>query len=159
MNEPFEYLQRRVETQRAWHNKKAHWNKVWYYRVEVATLLAGAAVPIVLLWAADDPYWARVIAAVLGGVVVVATAVGKLFKFQENWLQYRTLVENLDREEEHFRNGAADYATADAAERNRLFVERVENVLASTTAQYVATHRAAREAAAAETQPPNGASS
>jgi hypothetical protein len=45
-----------------------------------------------------DPYWAGVLSAVLGGVVVVATSVGKLLKFHENWLQYRTLVEALERE-------------------------------------------------------------
>ena len=36
--------------------------------------------------------------AVLGGVVIVAASVGNLFKFHENWLQYRTLVEALERE-------------------------------------------------------------
>ena len=100
MNGPFEYVERRLEPQRKWHNEKATWNKRRFYTAEVATLLAGAAIPIVNLWVVKDPYWAGLLSAILGGVVVVAASVGKLFKFHENWLQYRTLVEALEREKE-----------------------------------------------------------
>jgi uncharacterized protein DUF4231 len=81
MNETFEYLGRRLEPQRKWHNEKATWNKRCFYTVEVTTLLAGAAIPIVNVWVVKDPYWAGVLSAVLGGVVVVATSVGKLLSF------------------------------------------------------------------------------
>jgi len=151
MNETFEYLERRLEPQRKWHNEKAKWNKRRFYTVEVATLLAGAAIPIINLWLAKDPYWAGVLSAILGGVVVVAASVGKLFKFHENWLQYRTLVEALEREKELYSNGAADYAELDEAERNRLLVERVESILASTTSQFIETHQTARDVGAVRT--------
>ncbi len=61
MNGPFEYVERRLEPQRKWHNEKATWNKRRFYTVEVATLLAGAAIPIVNLWLVEDPYWAGVL--------------------------------------------------------------------------------------------------
>ena len=151
MNETFEYLERRLDPQRKWHNEKAKWNKRRFYTVEVATLLAGAAIPIINLWLAKDPYWAGVLSAILGGVVVVAASVGKLFKFHENWLQYRTLVEALEREKELYSNGAADYAELDEAGRNRLLVERVESILASTTSQFIETHQTARDVGAVRT--------
>jgi hypothetical protein len=97
MNGTFEYLERRLEPQRKWHNEKAKWNKRHFYTVEVATLLAGATIPIVNLWVAKDPFWAGVLSAILGGVVVVAASIGKLFKFHENWLQYRTRGRRHDR--------------------------------------------------------------
>ena len=92
---------------------------------------------------AKDPFWTGVFSAVLGGVVVVAASVGKLFKFHENWLQYRTLVEALEREKELYSVGAGDYAELDEAGRNRLLVERVESILASTTSQFVQNHQSA----------------
>jgi hypothetical protein len=49
---------------------------------------------------AKEPFWTGVFSAVLGGVVVVAASVGNLFKFHENWLQYRALIEALEREKE-----------------------------------------------------------
>ena len=147
MNTPSDYVQRRIEPQRKWHAAKAKWNKQRYYAFEITTLIAGASIPVVNLWAARDTYWAGVLSAILGGIVVIATAVGKLCKFQENWLQYRALVETLDHELEVYRNGVADYAKVEQAERDRLLVERVENLLAANTSRYVATHRGANDAA------------
>ena len=142
MAETFEYLSRRVEAQREWHSQKAAWNKRWFYRMETTTLVAAAAIPFVNLLFAHRPASAGVLSAFLGGVVVVAAAIGKLYKFHENWLQYRSLVETLDREKEFYLNAAADYAEGNGARRNQLLVERVENILAATTSQFVAAHRA-----------------
>lgn len=150
MSEPSDYLQRRVVTQREWHSVKATWNKRRYYGVEIMTLLAGAAIPVVNLWVADP----RVLSGILGGVIVVAAGVGKLFKFQENWLQFRTLAEALEREEELYKTGVADYAGADDARRGGLLVERVENILAGSVSQFIAMHRAAREGAPSNEDPP-----
>ena len=151
MNQTFEYVERRLEPQRKWHNEKAKWNKRRFYIVEVATLLAGAAIPVVNLWLVHDAFWAGVLSAILGGVVVVAASVGKLFKFHENWLQYRTLVEALEREKELYSVAATDYAEADEAGRNRLLVERVENLIANTTSQFIETHQSARDVGAVGT--------
>src|SRR5215210_7766046 len=113
MNEPFEYLQRRLERQRKWHNEKAKSNKRWFYLTETVTLVAGAAIPIVNLLLVGHAFRAGVASAALGGAVVIAAALGKLFKFHENWLQFRGVVEALEREEELYKSNAADYAKAD----------------------------------------------
>ena len=63
--------------------------------------------------------------AVLGRVVVVAVSVGNLFKFHQNWLQYRTLVEALEQEKELHSVPGGEYAEADEEGRNRLLLERV----------------------------------
>jgi Protein of unknown function (DUF4231) len=150
MSETFEYIQRRLEPQEKWHGERARRSKCLFYATEVATLLAGAAIPVVNLWVVKDAYLAGVLSAILGGAVVVVVAIGKLFKFHENWLQYRTLVETLEREKQLYLAGAADYATIDKAGRERLLVERIENLLASTTSQFVETHRSAQTSAATE---------
>ena len=81
MNETFEYVERRLEPQRKWHNEKATWNKRGFYTAEVATLLAGATIPVVNLWVAKDPFWTGVFSAVPDGVVIVATSVGSSSSF------------------------------------------------------------------------------
>ena len=142
MDPAFDYLERRVEDQRQWHSTKATWNKRWFYRLEITTLAAGAAIPVINILSVNHPFRVGVLSGILGAVVVVAAAVGKLFKFHENWLQYRTLAETLAREKELYLNGSADYAGMELAKRNQLLVERVENILSATTSQFVATHRA-----------------
>lgn len=156
MSEPFDYLQRRLEVQLQWHSARATWNKRRFYFAEITTLLAGAAIPVVNLWITGSNL-SRVLSGILGGVIVVAAGIGKLFKFQENWLQFRTLAEALEREAEYYKTGVADYAAADEAGRNRLLVERVENILAGSVSQFVATHRAVRDGALAkENETQNG---
>jgi hypothetical protein len=142
MSAQFDYVQRRLEPQEKWHDERAKLNKWLFYTVEVATVLAGAAIPLVNLWAVKDAYLAGVLSAIFGGVVVVAAAIGKLFKFHDNWLHYRALVEALAREKELYTAGAGDYAAVNTGDRNRLLVERVENLLANKTAQFLETHQA-----------------
>ncbi len=141
MSAPFDYLNHRLEPQQQWHDARAKLNKRLFFTAEVATLLAGAAIPVVNLWVIKDAYLAGILSAILGGVVVVAAAVGKLFKFHDNWLYYRALVEALAREKELYSAGAGDYAALDGSDRNRILVERVENLIANKTAQFVETQR------------------
>ena len=148
MPESFDYPERRLKSQRDWHSRAARWNKHRFYFMEIATLLAGAAIPVINLWIVQDAHLAGLLSAILGGIVVLAAGITRLFKFQENWLQYRALVDALDREQEHYRIGAGEYARVDEAGRSRLFVERIEGLLASTTSQYITTHRAAPAAEA-----------
>lgn len=138
----FDYPVRRIDGQAAWHSKKATWNKRRYYAFEIATLVAGALIPIVNVWAGAGSTTVRTWSAILGGVVVVAAGVSKLFKFQENWLQYRAIAESLTRERELFAARAGDYADDDEIKRRALLVERAETLLANVTAQFIASHRA-----------------
>jgi len=156
LDDPFDYIERRVTPQRKWHAAKARWNRRRFHAMEITTLVAGALIPIVNLLGLAT-FWAGLFSGLLGGLVVIATALGKLFKFHENWLQYRALVETLDREVELYVNSVADYASGGQTDRNRLFVERVENLLATNTANYVATQRGNKvPASAASTRTTNG---
>ena len=151
MNEPavpeaFDYPERRLESQRHWHSGKATWNKRRFYATEIVTMLAGAAIPIVNVWGAPAAPEVRVTSTILGAMVVLSAGVARLFKFQENWLQFRAVAEALDREREFHAQKVADYALDDDAKRHALLVERVEALLATTTAQFLATHRSATSA-------------
>ena len=145
MSTEFEYLQRRLEPQERWHDERAKLNKRLFYTAEVATLLAGAAIPVVNLWVVKDAYLAGVPSAILGGIVVLAAAIGKLFKFHENWLHYRALVEALAREKELYSVGAGDYAAVDETGRNRLLVERVGKPYRQRPQQFIETTKRIRK--------------
>jgi hypothetical protein len=71
-------------------------------------------------------------------------------KFHKNWLQHRALVEALEREKELHSVGAGKYAEAHEVGRNRLLVERIENILANTIWQFIETHQSARDTGSSE---------
>ena len=157
MNTPEpDYLARRLDAQYDWHSKKARFNKQWYLALEITTMAAGACIPIVnVLPANDGTVWQRVGSAVLAALVVFAAGISKLFKFEETWLRYRAIAENLERERELFVAGLGDYGNADPQKRLGSLVDRVELLLADQTAQFLASQRTAREspgAAGAETK-------
>lgn len=142
-----EYLTRRLDTQTAWHERKARFNKHWYHALEIAMMVAGACIPLVnVIPAADGAAWQRIASAALAGVVVFAAGISKLFKFQETWLRYRSIAENLVRERELFVARLGDYGHADGQKRLAILVDRVEWLLAEQTAQFLASQRTAREA-------------
>jgi hypothetical protein len=79
---------------------------------------------------------------ILGGCVsasvVVATAVGSHFQFNENWLNYRKTWDTLKREP-HLRDArVADYATA--SDRNSFFVERIETIASDEGTDWFSRH-------------------
>ena len=152
MDEKILYLDRRLRDQAGWHDSKARWNKKRFYIFEVISLLAGASIPIVNAVTIIPAGWQRFLSALLATIVVASVGVAKLYKFQENWLNYRALTESLRREEELYLNRVGAYAVSDYQERDRVLVERVESILASETSQYIATHKSERK----ETPPPMG---
>lgn len=143
---PPDYLTRRLDIQKAWHAKKARFNKTWYLALEITTMVAGACIPIVnVIPAGANADWQRIASAALAAVVVFAAGISKLCKFQETWLRYRAIAENLERERELFVAGLGDYGNADPQKALAALVDRVELLLADQTAQFLASQRTARE--------------
>lgn len=79
---------------------------------------------------------------ILGGFlsasVVIVTAITSTFQFNENWLSYRKTWDTL-RREPHLRDArVGDYANA--ADRNGLFVERVETIASDEGTDWFSRH-------------------
>ncbi len=152
MPEAFKYINERIDDQIKWHSDKSKWNKRRYYFTEVVMLLSSALIPVInVLDVLPDPS-TRVLSAVLAAVGVIASGVSKLYKFQENWLNYRTLLEALHREKELYAYQVGAYETQ-ADRRQKMLVVNVENLLASTTSQFISVHRAERDQSQAAPAP------
>jgi hypothetical protein len=144
MPEDFIYPRERIDEQINWHSNRANWNKRRYYITEIITLVAGALIPVAnVLNMVSEPLL-RILSASLGALSVLALGVSKLFKFQENWLNYRALAEAMRREKELFLNGVGDYDVP-TERRNKKLVERVETMLASTTSKFISIQKPERE--------------
>lgn len=147
MTEEFAYLEDRLEDQRKWHSGKSRLNKNRFYAVEVITLVAGGLIPVVnVLTNIPDP-WQRVVSTLLAALIVIAAGIGKLYKFQENWLNYRLVEEVLRREREFHLYGLGEYEEQSVEQRNKILVERVETILADRTSQYMSFQKSDRDRA------------
>jgi diacylglycerol kinase family enzyme len=101
----------------------------------LATLLLAAGLPVTV--AASAPSW---IPAAMGALIAVIEGAQQLFKFQENWINYRSSCENLRREQYLYLARAGHYAGATDAVA--LLAESVERILGQET-----SHWAERETA------------
>ena len=123
--EAFEkYLKERYEDQVAWYDRKAAANQRMYRWFQWGVIVLSAVTPILV---AAGGEWQRWSAVVVSAFVAVGTAGLKAFKYQENWVNYRTTCETL-RKEIHYLNARSD-DYGEAANPYRRFVERVEALI------------------------------
>ena len=84
----------------------------------------------------SDWKWLTIVLAI---VLAIATAGLKTFKFEENWISYRTVAETLKKEKYYYDAAATEYATSE--DKKRLFVERVEALISSENTLWMAIQR------------------
>ena len=115
------YLKQRYEPQIAWYDTKAIANQLQYRFLQWSVLILSAVTPVLVAVGGE---WQRWSAVVVSASVAIGTAALKTFKYQENWINYRTTCETLRKEIHYFTARVGDYR--DAEDSHAQFVERVE---------------------------------
>ena len=143
-----EYVTERYEKEIGWYDGKAARNQT-IYRWMQWTLIVLAAITPILIELDLEPLghveangegsgviqWATLTSA----VVAILTAGLKTFKYQENWINYRTTCETLRKEKHFYDAGLGAYAAA--ADTEALFVDRVESLISRENTMWVSTHK------------------
>jgi len=130
-----EYLKERYQDQIDWYSDKASNNKRWYTVFQWGVITFSSIVPVLIVWLPEPWKWAT---ATLSIILAIGTAGLKTFKFQENWINYRTISETLKKEKYFYQAGLDEYA--DAQDKERLFIERVESLISRENSLWVTTH-------------------
>ena len=125
MNEE-EYLEARLEDQITWYDQKSVWNQKWFKRLQAFQLVAAACIPVTVNYVSDGSPWFRLLVALLGASIAIASGIISLYKFQENWLEYRTTCESLRHEKFLYQTKADPY---DIQNPLSLLVTRVESLI------------------------------
>jgi hypothetical protein len=79
------------------------------------------------------------LAVIIAALVAIGTTILKTFKYQENWINYRTTCETLRKEIHFYRAPLGDYRDSD--DREALFVERVESLISRENTMWLTTQR------------------
>jgi hypothetical protein len=135
-----DYVNGRLQEQLDYHSSVSKENKNKFYAYQVVIILTGTIIPIVNVIAPVGDLL-RLISSILGGIIIVVTALMQLHKYQENWILFRSTQELLKREKFLYLNDAGDYAGLDPEEKKRLLVERIESMVSSETSKYFTVHK------------------
>ena len=128
------YFKELLEKQQKWYSQKGQYCKKWFRRLSVFKIIAASIIPFLagLQDAYADLKWG---VGGLGVLVAVVTAVVALFKFEENWITYRTTSEKLKHEKFLYLTGAAPYNFANKFD---LLVKKVESLISSENMEWAA---------------------
>lgn len=123
MNEE-EYLANRVDDQLSWYEAKANRARRNYKLLRAAEFVSAALVPLVVVLGAS--LYHRIAAASLGALAAASSGFQSVNRYQENWVEYRAVAEQLKSERFAFLTRTAPY---DADDRLQVFVDHIEAVL------------------------------
>ena len=132
------YLKERYEDQVTWYDKKSISFQKKYKFWQSLIIFTSAVTPVLV--AAEISKW-PVIA--ISAIVAIGTTVIKTFKYQENWINYRTTCETLKKEIHFYQNSVGEYKTAEDPEA--LFIDNVESFISRENTLWLSAHRPKRE--------------
>lgn len=130
-----EYLQTRVLDQINWYDKKSKTNKTYFLSLKIAEIILALFIPFISGYIHSDESPAKISVGLLGIIVAAIAGIVTLIKFQENWIEYRTVAESLKLEKFLFLSKAGPYK--DVTEPYPFFVERFESLISTSTKKWV----------------------
>ena len=130
-----EYLKTRVLDQIQWFDKKSVQNKKWFLYLKIIEIVLSLFIPFLTSFIinAESPF--KYIVSLIGIIVAAIAGIVTLVKFNENWIEYRSIAETLKLEKFLFLSKAGPYKNNQEA--YTLFVERFEFHIATSTQKWV----------------------
>ncbi|MEV7670206.1 DUF4231 domain-containing protein [Streptomyces sp. NPDC088752] len=125
---PQRYIETRVEQYREWYDTKATRMKAMHLRMRTVSVVGGALVPV---FVNVDLGFARVTATVLSVVVVAAVSLESVYRYREQWKNYRSTEQLLGHERVYFEARVGPYRGLSKREAFSVLVARVEKAIAN----------------------------
>ena len=149
---PEEYINKRLTDQANWYNGKAAYYKRRFFVFRVLASVGAILVPVAANVIPDFQI-SKYVTTLTGLMVSIAVAVDTIYRFGDQWKNYRSTEQFLSRERFLFQTGEGPYKTSDAEEAFVLLVERCEGQIAaenSATLNVIVTATQQPEPAAAK---------
>ncbi|MEU3607242.1 DUF4231 domain-containing protein [Streptomyces sp. NPDC035033] len=128
---PQRYVEGRLAQYQEWYDVKATRMKAMHLRMRTVSVVGGALVPVFVNL---DAGFARVTATVLSVVVVAAVSLESVYRYREQWKNYRSTEQLLGHERVYFETRVGPYRGLSRREAFGLLVARVEKAIAQENA-------------------------
>lgn len=129
------YVESRYKKEIEWYDHKAKCNHRTYQSFQWIAIILSASTPVLIAIGEGIVRW---VAVVIAALVAISTAALKTFKYQENWINYRTTCETLKKEYYFYESGLQGYDGAE--DKEALFIERVESLISRENTLWIITH-------------------
>ena len=126
------FLSGRYKDQVEWYSSRATSAKRLYVISQWVVIVCSSVVPALVVGLPESCKW---VTASLSVIVAIGTSAIKTFKYQELWLNYRTISETLKKEYIFYIHRLGDYS--DSENPDMLFIERVETLISRENSLWV----------------------
>jgi Protein of unknown function (DUF4231) len=133
------YLADRVDNQIDWYSRKSSAAQSRHKQLRMTEVVAAAAIPLLSGMGERVPGGPWII-GILGACVAIAAATSGIFKYHENWIQYRATSEQLKHEKYLFLARVTPYGESDAFQ---VLVQRIEGLISKENSTWTQTVKAA----------------
>ncbi len=128
-----DYLTDRVDDQIDWYDKKSSWTQRMFKQLQILQIVAAASIPFLTGFITTEATEMKHVVAGIGASIAIIGGIISLYKFQENWIQYRTVSESLKHQKYLFLTRTYPYNTNDAT---HVLVETVENLISQENSKW-----------------------
>jgi hypothetical protein len=128
-----EYLKERLDDQINWYDRKSIKNQRTYKVLQLVLIVSAASIPFISGYVSDKLPVLNLLLGAIGVLITAITGILSLYKFQENWISYRTTCETLRHEKFLFLTKTDLYNGTDAL---NLLVQRVESLISKENSNW-----------------------
>ena len=124
-----EYIKSRVDDQINWYDQKSASCQRKYKLTQTIEIVLAALIPLLSAYSKDCVLMALVVGA-LGAAIAIIESLTKLYKWHENWIEYRTTCELLRYQKHLFVTKSSPY-NIEPENIENIFVRNIENIISS----------------------------
>ena len=121
-----DYIEKRLDNQINWYDKKSKINKSRYRILKLLVIIFSVMIPFLAGLISDAHSWIKIAVGIGGVMIALFEGILTLYKYQENWLEYRNTAESLRREKIMFLTKAGPYSKDQSLQN---LVQRSESIM------------------------------
>ncbi|MEU9921489.1 DUF4231 domain-containing protein [Streptomyces griseoluteus] len=123
-----DYVEGRLTQYQKWYDRKAVKTKAMHLRMRTVSVVGGALVPVLVNL---DLSFAKLTATVLSLIVVGSVSLESVYRYREQWKNYRSTEQLLGHERIYFETKVGPYSGLSENEAFTTLVARVESAIAN----------------------------
>jgi len=120
-----QYLKERLNDQIKWYSAKGRMNQHLHKRYKLLEIIAASMIPFLSGMSSFIPFSEWIIGG-LDMTIAIAAAISSIYKFHENWIEYRNTSETLKQEKMLYLTHTTPYHTEN---RFNILVARAESIM------------------------------
>lgn len=120
------YFENRLDDQINWYDSKSISSQKKYKKMKTIIIISSALIPFIVAFS-DTHFFIKILSAMLSIVIACFEGIININKYQENWIEYRSICETLQHEKYMYLYKSGIYS--EGKDEFNYFVERIESII------------------------------